>query len=225
MTDSLTTTFAALADPTRRAILARLASGETSVTNAPPSPPRPSMDPPPAGKASTELCARARSGPRVPAPSSVWRPRAYSSQRARPIITAASGRRASIDWTNTYRNFKPRRRSMAASSERTSIGANPLEREVVITRVFDAPRELVFKPERLMCWWGPHGWTNPKCEVDLRPCGAWRIVMRSRRGRVSVWWRLSRDRATRTAGLHQHRDGRRGQAAAGRADHGHARRR
>lgn len=31
-TDQLSTTFAALADPTRRAILARLASGETSVT-------------------------------------------------------------------------------------------------------------------------------------------------------------------------------------------------
>jgi uncharacterized protein YndB with AHSA1/START domain len=75
---------------------------------------------------------------------------------------------------------------MAASSERTSTGANPMERELVITRVFDAPRELVFKawtePERLRRWWGPHGWTNPTCEVDLRPGGAWRIVMRAPEG-------------------------------------------
>lgn len=72
---------------------------------------------------------------------------------------------------------------MAASSERTSAGASAMEREVVITRVFDAPRELVFKawtePEHLSRWWGPSGWTNPKCEVDLRPGGAWRIIMRA----------------------------------------------
>jgi uncharacterized protein YndB with AHSA1/START domain len=72
---------------------------------------------------------------------------------------------------------------MAASSEATSTGANPMEREVVITRVFDAPRELVFKawtePERLSRWWGPAGWSNPTCEVDLRPGGAWRIVMQA----------------------------------------------
>lgn len=61
--------------------------------------------------------------------------------------------------------------------------ANQMEREVVITRIFDAPREPVFKawtePEHLMRWWGPRGWTNPACEVALRPSGAWRIVMRA----------------------------------------------
>jgi len=48
--------------------------------------------------------------------------------------------------------------------------------------VFDAPRELVFKawtePEHLKQWWGPRGFTNPVCDVDLRLGGAWRIVMR-----------------------------------------------
>ena len=57
------------------------------------------------------------------------------------------------------------------------------EREIVLTRVFDAPRELVFKawtePERLARWWGPDGFTNPVCEVDLRPGGAIWIVMRA----------------------------------------------
>jgi len=57
------------------------------------------------------------------------------------------------------------------------------EREVVITRVFDAPRELVFKawtdPEHLARWFGPKIFTIPVCEVDARVGGAWRMVMRA----------------------------------------------
>lgn len=58
-----------------------------------------------------------------------------------------------------------------------------LTREVTLTRIFDAPRELVFKmwtePQHLKRWWGPSVFTNPVCDVDLRPGGKWRIVMRS----------------------------------------------
>jgi len=54
------------------------------------------------------------------------------------------------------------------------------DREIVMTRVFDAPRELVFKalttPELLKRWFGPHGWTLTECEVDLRVGGSIRIV-------------------------------------------------
>jgi uncharacterized protein YndB with AHSA1/START domain len=61
--------------------------------------------------------------------------------------------------------------------------ALPNEREVVITRVFDAPRALVFKmwtdPKHMIQWWGPKGFTNPVCELDARPGGALRIVMRA----------------------------------------------
>jgi uncharacterized protein YndB with AHSA1/START domain len=57
------------------------------------------------------------------------------------------------------------------------------ERELVLTRVFDAPRALVFKmwtdPKHLAEWWGPKGFTNPVCEFDLKPDGALRIVMRA----------------------------------------------
>ena len=60
--------------------------------------------------------------------------------------------------------------------------------ELITTRVFDAPRELVFKawtdPERLKRWWGPKGFTNPVCEVDVRPGGAIRIHMRAPDGVV-----------------------------------------
>lgn len=61
--------------------------------------------------------------------------------------------------------------------------ARPNERRVVITRIFDAPRALVFKlwtdPKHLAQWWGPRGFTNPVCDIDLRPGGALRIVMRA----------------------------------------------
>jgi uncharacterized protein YndB with AHSA1/START domain len=58
----------------------------------------------------------------------------------------------------------------------------PSDREIVITRVLDAPRSLVWEactdPEHVPHWYGPRGWTLPVCEVDLRPGGSWRYVMR-----------------------------------------------
>jgi uncharacterized protein YndB with AHSA1/START domain len=58
----------------------------------------------------------------------------------------------------------------------------PTEREIVLTRVFDAPRSLVFdamtKPELLRRWFGPRGWSLVVCEVDLKVGGAWRFVLR-----------------------------------------------
>ncbi len=63
----------------------------------------------------------------------------------------------------------------------------PSDLEVVLTRVFDAPRRLVFeactRPEHVARWWGPHGSTLTVCEMDLRPGGAWRFVLRGPDGR------------------------------------------
>jgi uncharacterized protein YndB with AHSA1/START domain len=60
--------------------------------------------------------------------------------------------------------------------------------ELTFTRVFHAPRSLVFKawiePERLAQWWGPRSFTNPRCELDARPGGAIRIDMRGPDGTV-----------------------------------------
>jgi uncharacterized protein YndB with AHSA1/START domain len=75
---------------------------------------------------------------------------------------------------------------MAANSEKissaTTAPAHDMEREVIITRLFNAPRALVFQawtdPQHLARWWGPKGFSNPVCEADVRPGGAWRIVMR-----------------------------------------------
>src|SRR5580692_8817501 len=58
------------------------------------------------------------------------------------------------------------------------------DREIVVTRVFDAPRRLVFdaytKPELIKQWLiGPDGWLMPICETDLRPGGKYRYVWRN----------------------------------------------
>jgi len=60
----------------------------------------------------------------------------------------------------------------------------PGDREIVMTRVFDAPRALVFeamtKPELVKRWLlGPPGWTMPVCEIDLRAGGKYRYVWRN----------------------------------------------
>ena len=63
----------------------------------------------------------------------------------------------------------------------------PSEREIVMTRVFDAPRRLVFeaytRPELIKRWLGVRaGWTMPVCEVDLRVGGKYRYVWRGPKG-------------------------------------------
>jgi uncharacterized protein YndB with AHSA1/START domain len=55
------------------------------------------------------------------------------------------------------------------------------EREIVITRIFNAPRKLVFEawtdPKHTAQWWGPNGFTNTIQEMDVRPGGVWRFIM------------------------------------------------
>jgi uncharacterized protein YndB with AHSA1/START domain len=120
--DRLGTTFAALADPTRPAIPARLARGEV--------------------------------------------------------------RELSFDrMENHRREPQTTEKDMAAG---TGAVTGSAARELVITRAFDAPRPLVFKvwtrPEHLVRWWGPRGYTTPSCKMDVRPGGAWRLCMRSPEG-------------------------------------------
>src|SRR5271167_776649 len=64
----------------------------------------------------------------------------------------------------------------------------PSDREIVLTRVFNAPRRLVFdcltKPELVRQWLlGPPGWTMPVCEIDLKVGGRYRYVWRKTSGK------------------------------------------
>jgi hypothetical protein len=71
-------------------------------------------------------------------------------------------------------------------AEPKSSSTNVAGREIVTTRVFGAPRELVWKawtePERLMRWRGPKYFTSPACEIDLRVGGKYLFCVRSPEG-------------------------------------------
>ncbi len=63
----------------------------------------------------------------------------------------------------------------------------PNGRELSITRLLDAPRELVFEvwtnPEHIKHWWGPNGFTNTIHSMDVRPEGVWDFIMHGPDGR------------------------------------------
>lgn len=73
---------------------------------------------------------------------------------------------------------------MVTTTDSSAVKA--AEREILITRTFHAPRELVWKawtePERMTRWWGPKNFTCPYCRIDLRVGGAYLSCMRSPEG-------------------------------------------
>jgi uncharacterized protein YndB with AHSA1/START domain len=75
----------------------------------------------------------------------------------------------------------------------------PSDREIRLTRLFDAPRNLVFeamtRPEHITKWWGclGEGYSVPECEVDLRPGGKWRFVNRTPQGESVVFYGVYRE--------------------------------
>ncbi|HSE75379.1 MAG TPA: SRPBCC family protein [Dongiaceae bacterium] len=56
------------------------------------------------------------------------------------------------------------------------------ERELVLTRLIDAPREKLFRcwtePALIKQWFAPLPWTTPHAEMDVRPGGSSLVVMR-----------------------------------------------
>jgi uncharacterized protein YndB with AHSA1/START domain len=71
---------------------------------------------------------------------------------------------------------------MGGSGSGKLMVTTPSDREMVMTRVFDAPRDLVFEAhtscEHMSNWWGPRRYEVVGCEIDFRPGGTWRIVHR-----------------------------------------------
>lgn len=86
---------------------------------------------------------------------------------------------------------------MTANSGQRLVVTTPSDREIVMTRVFNAPRRLVWaawtKPEYVARWFGADGWTVPVCEIDLRPGGSYRYVMRGPAGEEVTMRGIYRD--------------------------------
>src|SRR5271157_4481318 len=74
-----------------------------------------------------------------------------------------------------------------AQLQDTETTTSTADREIVATRLFHAPRELVFKMwtdrEHISNWWGPRGFTTTTYEMDVRPGGVWRFTMHGPDGR------------------------------------------
>jgi uncharacterized protein YndB with AHSA1/START domain len=82
------------------------------------------------------------------------------------------------------------------------IGTPSNDRELVLTRLLDAPRHAIWRcwtePELIKQWFAPKPWTTPKVETDVRPGGASRITMRSPEGQdmpnPGQWLVVEKDR-------------------------------
>ena len=75
---------------------------------------------------------------------------------------------------------------MLTRNNLTTSTTGPTERKMIMTRFFDAPRELIFKayidPNLIRQWWGPKRLTTTTVvKMDVRPGGIWRFVQRVRR--------------------------------------------
>src|SRR4051794_8639728 len=102
---------------------------------------------------------------------------------------------------------------MSAMDRRTPVQPATGDREIVISRVIDAPRELVFEAftqvRHLSQWWGPDGFTTTTRAFEFRPGGEWVFVLHGPDGTDYQEWILWREIVApeRIALLHgEHRD-------------------
>jgi uncharacterized protein YndB with AHSA1/START domain/DNA-binding transcriptional ArsR family regulator len=186
--DELSATFAALADPTRRSILERLAGGEEVTVNELAEPFPMTLQ-----AVSKHLRVLERAGLIERGRAAQQRP---SRLRGAPLKDAA-------DWLETYRHFW--QEGFTRLDERLRAGEGvavtdgpqairPRRHGITITRVFDAPRESVWKEwteaERFADWFGGPQSEVPLASVsmDVRPGGAWRCTMFAGPDRHEIHW-------------------------------------
>lgn len=173
--DPLDRVFSALADPTRRGILARLALGEATVGElvTPFGLTQPTISKHLSVLEQAGLITRGRHAQTRPA-------------RLNPAPLQEAAR-----WLGDYRRFWEDSYDQLAdyietlktleNPMSTSSTASPADRTVIITRVFDAPARLVFlahtAPEHIKRWFGPRGYPVTLCEMDFRVGGRFRFAM------------------------------------------------
>jgi uncharacterized protein YndB with AHSA1/START domain/DNA-binding transcriptional ArsR family regulator len=178
--DPLSLTFAALSDPTRRAILARLSRGEASVTQLvePFEMSQPAI--------SKHLKVLERAGLVVRGRDAQFRPCRIEAAPLKDVSDWVEHYRAiweaRLDWLGDYLQDLQKRRSAMNARNPADAEADTSSGELTLNRTYDAPRSLVFaawsSAEQIARWWGPNGFTAPVCEVDFRPGGKLVILMR-----------------------------------------------
>lgn len=167
--------FSALAEPTRRSILEMLASrGPLSATEIyeqfPVSPPAISQHLKVLREARLVLMEkRAQQHIYQINPETLFELEAW----ARQMMRLWNQRFDALDQVLEVEKMK----IQAEQNKKVENIENLKETELTFTRIFDAPRELVFKAfseaEQIRQWWPPQGWTMPVCRLDFRPGGEW----------------------------------------------------
>src|SRR5439155_2332940 len=107
-------------------------------------------------------------------------------------VTAARSTNDSIASTTSFASKKQReRKTMATASSTTTKVTLPSDKEILITREFDAPRDVVFKamtdPNLIPRWWGRRGYTTIVEKMDVRPGGKYRFLHRTTDGEESAF--------------------------------------
>ncbi|HXB12714.1 MAG TPA: SRPBCC domain-containing protein, partial [Bacteroidia bacterium] len=76
---------------------------------------------------------------------------------------------------------------MEIATSKTNIAIKPEKLEVVVTRIFNAPKELLYKvftdPKHKAIWWRCNSVTNIFVQMDVRPGGSWRIIQKDNDGK------------------------------------------
>jgi uncharacterized protein YndB with AHSA1/START domain len=94
---------------------------------------------------------------------------------------------------------------MKVSEQRKTRVTLPSDREIVVSRTFNAPRELVWQmwtmSEHLVHWWGPTNWTLPVSEMDFRVGGTWFYCMQGPDGMKSCGKMKSKRRSGSSCGI------------------------
>src|SRR5215217_487563 len=94
---------------------------------------------------------------------------------------SARGRSGSTSWMSSSTTSSKRRKEMAVTSSGTAKVTLPTDEQILITREFDAPKDLVYKafttPELVKRWWSANRGEMNVAEIDLRPGGKWRYAM------------------------------------------------
>lgn len=180
--DRLSLTFAALANPTRRAILARLAEGEATVNElAEPF----NMSLP---AISRHIKVLERAGLITQGQKAQYRPCTIDVMPLQEVSR----------WTEQYRHlWEARLDRMDAYINQLSTGTKTMsdstisKEAIVIERTFDAPVELIWKmwtqPEHFKKWYGPEGFTVPVAEMDVRVGGRHVFCMEAPDGSMKIW--------------------------------------
>src|SRR5262249_38058582 len=120
-----------------------------------------------------------RAGRRDVVGCTAWSPRAFARFMTGWPNTNGRGTTGWIGWTTTSKNYK-KESAMTPNRHGSAVIDFPNELEIVTTREFDAPIELVFdvltKPEHVSKWFAPFTCEVTKCSIDLRVGGNYHIV-------------------------------------------------